>query len=281
MLTKRRIYYSLPPDLRYIIRRIYFYPTDFLDLITGKRDNTIPPKGLIFTGPGDFKKIGEHYLTIFIEHCNLKPEHRVLDVGSGIGRIAVPLTKYLDSRGSYEGFDIVKKGIDWCNKHIKKEFPNFKFMHVDLKNDLYNLKTIQAAKNFVFPYKDNDFDLVVLTSVFTHMMPEDVENYTKEIYRVLKIGGKCLVTFFILNSKSKKYMGSNSGLNFKNNFGHYSLLDNKVKEANVAYREEYLFNMINQFKFTIDKVLYGFWSTGSPSKESFEFQDTLILTKVK
>ena len=278
MPFKRTLYYSVPPALRYLIRRIYFFNIDLLDLITGKRDKTMPPKGLIFIGPGDFKKIGEHYLNLFKEHCNLKPDQRVLDIGCGIGRIAIPLTKYLDSEGSYEGFDIVKKGIDWCKKHITKSYPNFRFLHIDLKNDLYNLKTSQTAKNFVFPYRDNDFDLAVLTSVFTHMLPEDVENYTREIHRVLKVGRKCLVTYFILNPESKNYMKSNSGFDFKFNFGSYSLLDKNVKEANVAYEEEYLINLISQNNLTLEKTLYGFWS-GRPRNESFDFQDTLILSK--
>ncbi len=278
MSFKRTLYYSVPPALRYLIRRIYFFNIDLWDSLTGKRDNTLPPKGLIFIGPGDFKKIGEYYLKVFIEHCSLKPSCRVLDIGCGIGRIAIPLTKYLNSKGSYEGFDIVKKGIDWCKKHVTTSYPNFKFLHIDLKNDLYNLKTERTAKNFVFPYKDNDFDLVVLTSVFTHMLPDDVENYTNEIRRVLKVGGKCLVTYFILNTESKNYMQSNSEFNFKFNFGSYSLLNKNVKEANVAYEEKYLFNLINQNNLTIEKILYGFWS-GRPRNESFDFQDTLILSK--
>ena len=279
MLTKRKIYYLLPPGLRYLIRRLYFFPIDLWDIITGKRDKSLPPKGLIFIGSGDFKKIGDHYLDIFIELCNLKPNQRILDVGCGIGRIAIPLTKYLDASGSYEGFDIVKKGIDWCKKNITKKYPNFRFLHIDLKNDLYNLSTEQAAKNFTFPYKDNDFDLVILTSVFTHMLSEDIENYTKEIHRVLKVGGKCLVTFFILNTESKKYMGLSDGFNFINSFGHYSLLDKKVKEANVAYQEDYLFKMIHQNNLIIDKILYGCWS-GRPRNETFGLQDKLLLSKV-
>lgn len=278
MNTKRKLYYLLTPSLRYMIRRIYFCPIDFWNSLTGKRDKTIPPKGLIFTGSGDFKKTGEHYLSIFKEHCNLLPDHRVLDVGSGIGRIAIPLTKYLNQNGSYEGFDIVKRGIDWCEKNISIAYPNFKFTYIDLKNDLYNLKTSKSAKDFVFPYQDNSFDLVVLTSVFTHMMPEDVENYTKEIYRVLKPNGRCLVTYFILNPESKSYMKTRSGLNFKYEFDNYSLIDKDVKEANIAFEEDYLIEIINQNYLIIEKKFHGFWS-GRPKDLSFDFQDMYILSK--
>lgn len=278
MINKRKLYYFLSPSMRYTIRRIYYFPSDFWGSITGKRDKTIPPQGLIFIGSGDFKKIGEHYLNVFKEYCNLLPSHRVLDVGCGIGRIAIPLTKYLNNDGSYEGFDIVKNGIDWCQKNITKKNPNFKFTHIDLKNDLYNLKTEQSAKNFVFPYDDSSFDLVVLTSVFTHMMPEDVKNYFKEINRVLKPNGKCLVTFFILNEESKTYMKTNSGFNFEYNFGDYSLMNKEVKEANIAFEEKFLDDCIKENNFSIENTLYGFWS-GRPKQESFDYQDTLILVK--
>jgi ubiquinone/menaquinone biosynthesis C-methylase UbiE len=280
MNAKRKIYYSVPPSWRYVIRRIYYFPVDLWELITGKRDKLTPPKGLIFIGAGDFRKIGMHYLKLFIENCNLKSDHKVLDIGCGIGRIAIPLTNYLDANGSYEGFDIVKRGIDWCNKYITTIYPNFRFLHIDLKNDLYNLKTENSAKSFVFPYKDNDFNLVILTSVFTHMLPEDIENYIKEINRVLKIGGRCLVTFFILNNDSKNYMKASSGIKFEYNKGYYSLIDKNVKEANVAYEEEYLTKLITDNNLSIDKVLYGFWC-GRPRKEAFDFQDTLILSNNK
>ena len=278
MDIKRKFYYFLPPSFRFLMRRIYFFPADLWKLITGDQDSLTPPKGLIFIGAGDFKKIGLHYLKLFEENCNLKSNHRVLDIGCGIGRIAIPLTKFLDTNGSYEGFDIVKTGIDWCNKHISTVYPNFRFFHVDLKNDLYNLKTERSAKSFEFPYPDSDFDMVVLTSVFTHMLPEDIENYTKEIHRILKPGGKCLVTFFILNKESRSFMKSNSGIKFEHNLGYYSLIDKNVKEANVAYEEDYLMNLFKQNNLKIEKVIYGFWS-GRQFKEVYDYQDTLILTK--
>jgi SAM-dependent methyltransferase len=202
-----------------------------------------------------------------------------LDIGCGIGRIAIPLTNYLNKNGSYEGFDIVKKGVDWCKKNISENYPNFQFLHINLKNDLYNLNTEKEAKNFVFPYKNDDFDLIILTSVFTHMIPEDMENYLFEINRVMKIGGKCLVTFFVLNSESKKFMQANDIFNFKHNFGKYSLLDKNVKEANIAYEENYLLDAIQKNNLKVEQKLYGYWSSGYHRDDTFDFQDTFILTK--
>jgi SAM-dependent methyltransferase len=277
-MNKRKLYYLLSPSLRRFVRRLYYLPVDIFDRITGKRDKITPPKGKIFIGSGDFLMQGERLLNILIQYGGLKPYHRVLDVGSGIGRLAIPLTKYLDSKGSYEGFDIVEAGICWCNKKITPQHHNFKFLHIDLKNDLYNLRTNTEAKNFIFPYNDNDFDLVFLFSVFTHMLPEDVDNYLKQIRRVLKKGGTCLATFFVHNKEIDEFMSKNDGLKFNYDYGNYLLFDPKVKEANVAFRESFLKQLIEKNNLSIEQVNYGFWS-GREKSDCIDFQDTIILKK--
>jgi SAM-dependent methyltransferase len=168
---KRFLYYLLPASLRLFARRLYFLPIDTFDYLTGKRPDGVPPRGKIFIGHGDYVKVGERYLTNFKELCGLKPDHAVLDIGCGIGRMAVPLTRYLNEKGSYDGFDIVKSGIDWCNKHIATKYPNFRFQYTGLYNQLYNTSDKVDASNFIFPYTNAKFDFVFLTSVFTHMMP--------------------------------------------------------------------------------------------------------------
>jgi len=42
-----------------------------------------------------------------------------------------------------------------------------------------------AASEFVFPFADASFDFVSLASVFTHMLPVDLEHYAGQIARVL------------------------------------------------------------------------------------------------
>lgn len=278
MLNKRKIYYWFPPTIRFIVRRIYYLPIDLLNIITKKNDKLTPAKGKIFVGNGDFKQIGEQLLNILIKQGGLMPHHRVLDVGCGIGRLAVPLTTYLTDKGSYEGFDIVKSGIDWCNKKIKKKFPNFNFTHINLKNDLYNLKVENEAKYFKFPYNEREFDVVFLFSVFTHMMPDDVDNYLAQINRVLKDDGTCVATFFIMNDESYNLMKKYDGLDFKYETETCFLFDENVKEANVAYKEKILFNMIEKNNLKIESLYKGFWP-GREIEKCINYQDLLILKK--
>ena len=55
-----------------------------------------------------------------------------------------------------------------------------------------------------FPWDDESFDFVLLTSVFTHMLPADREHYLSEIARVMSRGAKCVITHFILDAKKTK-----------------------------------------------------------------------------
>jgi len=240
----------------------------------------IPPKGKIFIGSGDFVETGNTLKNQLIELAGLKPHHRVLDVGCGLGRIAVPLTDFIKDGGSYEGFDIVKSAIRWCRNKITSPYPNFRFTHMDLKNDLYNLRTDKEAKDFIFPYADEDFDLVFLTSVFTHMVIDDVENYLDQIRRVLKPGGTCFATFFLINDEARDLMQKSGKEMFQTKLDHHYLFHARVKEANVAYDEDYLKeHLIGSKGLVLDQIHYGFWS-GRPKTPLDNFQDICIITKL-
>jgi SAM-dependent methyltransferase len=190
------------------VRRIYHLPADLLNSLLGRRDPLTPPKGRVFFGGGDFNQVGEEYLRYFVELGGLRPHERVLDVGCGIGRMAVPLTRYLDNRGSYEGIDVFPKGIAWCQENITPRYPNFRFRVADIKNKEYNPGGRFAASEYEFPYAEASFDFVLLTSVFTHLLPDEVENYLSEIERVLAPGGRCFASFFLLNEESLELLHS-------------------------------------------------------------------------
>lgn len=277
-MNLRSLYYSISPNSRLLVRKIYYAPTDFLDIIKGKKNKYVPKKGDIFIGSGDFILQGKHHLQLLKEYVSLNPDHAVLDVGCGIGRAAVALTQYLSKDGRYEGFDVVKKGIDWCEKHIAKDFSNFTFKHVSLNNDLYFL-TDQKAEDFVFPYEDNFFDTVFLFSVFTHMQPKEVENYLNEIYRVLKPEGKCLSTFFLYNDENESHISNeNNGFCFSYGREGYKLMSEKVPSANIAFKEDFLVEMIQKSRLKLENKIYGTWA-GQSREGLHDFQDILIFQK--
>ena len=108
---------------------------DALDTAFGRRESLVPPRRLRFVGDGDFTAIGREFAGYLRTHAGLAPDHRVLDVGCGVGRIAVPLLDYLSGRGGYDGFDIVPRAIRWCERSIAPRNPRFRFVLADLRNE--------------------------------------------------------------------------------------------------------------------------------------------------
>lgn len=272
----RKIYYLASPQLRFLLRKTYYFPVDVYEGITGKRKKNTPKKGDIFIGSGDFIKQGKaqvHLLKIYID---LKPTDSVLDIGCGIGRTATALTEFLDKSSVYEGFDAVKKGIDWCNKNIHPQFPNFKFTYTPLRNHLYNTSTGNAA-TFTFPYENEEFDKAFLFSVFTHMKVEDIQNYLNEIYRVLKPGGRCLATFFTYSKEDQ--LDNFPGFKFPYEREGYRLLDKNVEEANIALDIDFLGQMILRTGLKMEQKIDGYWKMSSNNKKDIDFQDIIILKK--
>lgn len=278
-MSLRKLYYQLPPAMRFVARRLYYMPVDVLESLSGQRDEMTPPKGMIYTGGGNFKEQGNSILKQLIELGGLQPQHRVLDIGSGIGRIAIPLTQYLSEKGSYEGFDVVELGVNWCKKKISSQYPNFNFQYIPIDNDLYRADG-KSATDFKFPYPDTSFDFIILTSVFTHMLPDEVENYMREITRVLKKGGHCFATFFVINEEAEQYQVQQNKFTFPYNYGHYKLMDEKVKSANVAFQENYIQkHLIASNQLQLNHIYYGFWS-GRPKTSIDNFQDIVLIKKI-
>ena len=178
--------------------------------LSGEVDRNIPPMRLRFVGRGNFTATGCEFLRYFTEYGGMKPDNSVLDVGCGIGRMAIPMTKYL-KEGRYRGFDIVETGINRCRENITPKHPNFEFPHADIYNKAYNPNGAGRAADFGFPCDDSSFDFAFATSVFTHMPREDTEHYLTEIGRALKPGGSLLSTWFLLNDSSRAQIAQCGG----------------------------------------------------------------------
>lgn len=220
-----------------------------------------PSRTFVYGADQEFKIIGQEFLGYFIQLGGLKPEHKVLDIGCGIGRVALALADYISAGGEYRGFDIARDGITWCRENITARKPNFTFEAVDVYNKTYNPSGRLRAAEFSFPYPDGYFDFVYTTSVFTHMLPDDMAHYLAESARVMKPGGRCLHTFFLLTPESEALIEQGASLfDF-----HYQLADCRTvsrmePEKAVAYNEEFIRELYARHKLNIiAPIHYGNW----------------------
>jgi SAM-dependent methyltransferase len=204
----------------------------------------IPPQNLLDranVGGGDYVSVGQLQLRNFVEYGGLRPHHRVLDVGCGIGRMATALLDYLDDRGSYEGFDVVPESVHWCQANVAPRRPSFRFRVTDVRNDTYRPDCPTPASRYRFPYPGREFDFVFLTSVFTHVLPDVLTNYLREIHRVLKPDGHCFITLLLLNDDSREGIrAGRSALQFPHRRGMCYVEDDRHPENVVGYDESYV-----------------------------------------
>jgi SAM-dependent methyltransferase len=276
---------AIPRPIRWMLRRLYFLPLDVVDRLLGRVEEMVPPKSEIFAGSVDgFKRSGQTLVQRLIDFAGLEPASRILDVGCGMGRLAVPLTEYLHESGSYDGLDIVESGIRWCNTNIASKYPNFHFVLADVFNKEYHPKGHFKPSEYQFPYADETFDLVILISVFTHMLPDDMEHYVAEIGRVLKTGGRCFATYFLINDESRQLMQSGeASLRFKHDHGSHWLVNTKVPELSVGYDEQYARDVYERCGFSSEKtVYYGGWCGRPPfwsQASGLGDQDVVFTTK--
>jgi GT2 family glycosyltransferase/SAM-dependent methyltransferase len=230
-------------------------------------------------GFGDPWLIGQQFLNYFVAAAGLQPHERVLEVGCGVGRMALALARYLSAAGSYDGFDIKTDYVAWCQEKITPRYPNFRFHHADIANTAYNPGGRYPAAQYRFPFPDGAFDFVCLTSVFTHMLPAGVENYVAEIQRVLRPGGRCLATFFLLDEENERLVDQGQAmfrLPGRHGFYRTELPDNP--EAVMSYDAGYVRALFRRHGLTVaEPVQFGNWS--GRQHGVIEGQDYVVASK--
>lgn len=242
----------------------------FLRRASRLTDSLLPSAELILehsggVSPQQFIEMGDEVVRhSLIGHGKLPKDGSILDIGCGCGKIARPLTRYLSPAGVYHGIDITQAAIGWC-REAYKPFPNFHFHLADLSSARYNTTGGTNAASYRLPFDNDRFDLVFLGSVFTHLLPAEVENYLNEIFRVLRSNGKCLATFFVVDSEaSTNIREKRTTPRFGYDHGHdgcrVERLD--IPEAAIAYEEMYIRSLYKKAGLSIESVNFGHWGRG-------------------
>lgn len=233
------------------------------------------PAGGINPRAKNFEVLGDQLARLLIEQTGLLPNHQVLDIGCGTGRIAQALQKHLAPSG-YHGFDIHEKFVGYCSD----AYPSLKFDLFDVVNLEYNPKGKTAGSEFIFPYGDNSFDLAFAIAVFNHMFLPEVVNYIQQSARVVRPGGKFLATAFLLNEDSAEHINtiSKGPLRFLYReqaqwFGHEGRPLCCVAHSEVIIRRA----MLSSGLQLREPISYGAWR-GSPV--AVTGHDLLVATKI-
>ncbi|HVJ54319.1 MAG TPA: class I SAM-dependent methyltransferase [Aliidongia sp.] len=249
------------------------------DFVARCRFLPIPPPELHFAGDGDFRAIGAEFLGWFVGMGGMRSTDKVLEIGCGVGRMAIPLTQYLDpAQGSYDGLDPVAAGIDWCAGAISGTYPNFTFRHLDIRSDVYNPEGTLDPTTLALPCETAAYDFVYLTSVFTHLRADCVARYATEIARVLKPGGRCFATFFLMNETARRAIEAGGcRLAFAaTGDGPEFLADPAYPSAAVAQTEDFILHAFGQAGLHPGgPIRYGAWS----GRSSDIYQDIILFQK--
>ena len=262
--------------------RIALYSVlDTYDSLTGRREVMVPPRMTsLIVGAGDFKAIGLSFRQKFISEGGLDKNSRVLEIGAGYGRMAVGLTDYLEPSASYHGIEIIEDAVNWCTAEISSRYSNFHFIHADIENSYSNKDGKLDSSSYALPFDDNTFDFVFLTSVFSHLKPDAVEAYLKEIFRVLTPGGRSFITYYLIDPFATAQIEKKAARQlFKFSFPGYYTTSPKVREQTIAYDTDAILQLYQAMGFAVSlPVLFGSWSGRS---DSYSFQDVIVASKPK
>jgi SAM-dependent methyltransferase len=223
--------------------------------------------------PG-FRESRTRFVKRTVDLTRLTPAARVLDLGCGVGGVAEQLTEYLDPTGSYVGIDVDPRAIATCKRKIESTHPNFHFAVADVYNGKYNPTGRHRPAEYRFPFEEGEFDLAVLRSVFTHMLPDSIDNYLSELHRVLKPGGHALITYFLLNEETERLIDVGvSSRRYEHDHGFYKTDVADLAEAAIAFDEGWVREQHDRHGLPAVEIFYGRWrGTGDDP----EWQDLVL-----
>jgi SAM-dependent methyltransferase len=233
-------------------------------------------------GGGDPVEIGRQNFTALEYLTQLQPSMRLLDFGCGCGRLALPVLDFLSEQGSYVGVDIIPKLVKFCHDEISPHHINASFFVSAEGNDLYDkFKSDQGPDIPVIDdlseLGEGSFDVITAFSVFTHLKYADAASNLAKLTRLLKPGGKLLLSCFLINSSSRQLLAAG---NSSAPFGKDVQQDKQIYFADcrepltcVGFQERELLMMGHDCGLQPFATYYGHWC-GRPPRHSY--QDIMV-----
>jgi SAM-dependent methyltransferase len=119
----------------------------------------------------------------------------MLDVGCGT-KFTQALLENEMPIGRYVGVDVFRDMIEFLRATV--DDPRFEYHHADIHNARYNPAGAELTDDARLPFEaGQDFDLICLFSVFTHLEPRDYAAMLRLLRRYVKADGRLFYTLFI------------------------------------------------------------------------------------
>lgn len=183
----------------------------------------------------------------------IRPDSDILDIGIGCGRFALHLRdfRFIDHRysGTYVGVDIDAEMLAWCAKNFPS--PQFRFHRSTHRSAAYQAEDATGGY-YVIPEPDESFDFVFSTSLLTHLLEDELDNYLAESFRLLRPGQSMLAYCFCLDSPPPTFGGRHT---FSHRMGNAFVESPRCPEAAVAYRRDFLFDRARHAGFLDPEML--------------------------
>lgn len=162
-----------------------------VDARARRRGNLIPPWSL--RSQVTYGTVGQEFLGYMVDLGGLRPTDHVLEIGTRVGRMAIPLAGYLDADGRYDGVDDWVEGTDWCHRTITPRHPTFRFQQLAMGPQPDQPDRTGPSP---LPYPDATFDFVLVGSI-AQLTPDTFDFYLREAARVARPGAAYLGTWYL------------------------------------------------------------------------------------
>ncbi len=271
--------YELLPRKAYLTARNVWLDLKSIPVrLSGEKPGPLPWLTLHNYGDIDFYESGAPMVDALVGRAGLTPTSTILDIGCGSGRFAWPLTTFLASEGGYIGFDVSKPALGFARKLTTARRPDFVFHHADLFSAEYNPRGAIRASDYDFPCEDGWADVIVASSVFTHLLEADAAHFLKEIARCLKPGGRADISAYLVDEEIRKRMENSEAMLIMQRYeGPVWAGDMATPEAATGYDEDAFLAMIADAGLTLAQpIIKGGWS--HPPGVAYT-QDMLVLQR--
>lgn len=222
----------------------------------------VPPLWLRrHTGPLASFETAAREMAVLLESLEVvAPGDLVLDAGCGAGAMVPTFARLLGPSGRYMGFDHHEPSLRWCRRTFRQD-PRLRF------------EASRRGAEGRLPAADGAAGFVLAKSLFTHLAEREARGLLSEICRVLRPGGRALVTAFLFEPGEGEARASKF-FPFASPDGSCRWRWEAQPESAVAFEKSRFLEMIAAADLRFDWAGQGFY----PGSAAPRGQDVLLLS---